>query len=87
MTAPQRATGSPELAIDSMTIRGPRLAPAAAQDLAAAVAEALARQLSGRRRHLAAITVRIPASVLDARGAIDRTTIAQAVARAGQADA
>ena len=87
MTAPQRDTGSPELAIDSMTIRGPRLAPAAGQDLAAAVAEALARQLSGRGRHLGAITVRMPASVLDAGGGIDRTAVAQAIARAGQADA
>lgn len=87
MTAPHRTARSPELAIGGMTVRGRGLAPAAGHDLAAAVAEALARQLTGHSRHFGAIAVRMPASVVDAEGGIDRAAVAEAIARAGQTDA
>ena len=73
--------GHADLAIGSMTIRG-RLSPASAQGLASAVADVLSRQLAGRSRHIGAITVRMPASVIDRGGGIDRAALVQAIARA-----
>jgi hypothetical protein len=79
--APHQAAGSAELAIGAMTIRGRGLSGATGQSLAAAVAEALARQLAGRNRPIGAMTVRMPASMIDRNGGIDRAALAQAIAR------
>jgi hypothetical protein len=71
-----------DLAIGSMTVRGRSLSPAVGQNLATAIAAVLARQLSVRSAHIDGMTIRLPASVLDASGGIDRAALAQAVARA-----
>lgn len=76
------AVGLTDLDIGSMALRGRGLSPATGQSLASAVAEALAQQLAPRSRHIGAMTVRMPAAVLDAGGGIDRTAVAQAILRA-----
>lgn len=75
-------TPQAELGIGAMTVRGRGLSSAAGQSLAMAVAAALARQLPARSARIDAMTVRLPASVLDAGGRIDGAALAQAVARA-----
>ena len=71
-----------DLAIRSMTVRGRCLSPTTGQSLATAIATVLARQLSARSAQIDRMTVRLPASVLDASGGMDRAALAQAVARA-----
>jgi hypothetical protein len=71
-----------DLAIGSMTVRGRCLSPTTGQSLATAIATVLARQLPARGARIGGMTVRLPASVLDAGGGIDRAALAQALARA-----
>jgi hypothetical protein len=75
-------TPQAELGIGAMTVRGRGLSPAAGQGLAMAIAAALARQLPGRNARIDGMTVRLPASVLDASGRVDGAALARAVARA-----
>ena len=76
------ASGQAELRIGSMTVRGRGLSAATGQSLATAVAAALTGQLPARGAHVGGITIRMPASVLDRTGRIDRAAVAQAVVRA-----
>jgi hypothetical protein len=76
------AIGPAELRIGSMTVRGRGLSPATAPSLATAIAAVLARQLPDRSARIGEMTIKLPASALDAGGGIDRTALAQAVARA-----
>ena len=78
MAAP--ATGPAEVRIGSMTVRGRGLSPGSGRSLAAAVAAALADRLPGGR--IGGMTIRMPASVLDAGGGIDRAVLARAIAHA-----
>lgn len=78
----QPAAGSSDLQIGAMTIRGRGLSGATGPSLAAAVAEALVRQVGDRDRHIGAMTVRMPASMIDRAGEIDQAALAQAIARA-----
>jgi hypothetical protein len=78
-------SGQAELRIGSMTVRGRGLSAATGQSLATAVAAALTGQLparGARGARVGAITIRMPASVLDRTGRIDRAAVAQAVVRA-----
>jgi len=80
MAAP--ATGPAEVRIGAMTVRGRGLSAAGGRSLAAAVAAALADRLRGRGGRIGGMTIRMPASAFDAGGGIDRTALAQAIARA-----
>ena len=71
-----------DLDIGCMTVRGRGLSPATGRSLATAVAAILARQISGRSSRIGGMTIRMPSSVLDGSGGIDRAALAQAVARA-----
>jgi hypothetical protein len=71
-----------ELRIGSMTVRGRGLSAATGQSLATAVAAALTGQLPAHGARVGGITIRMPASVLDRTGRIDRAAVAQAVVRA-----
>jgi hypothetical protein len=62
-----------------MTVRGRGLSAATGQSVATAVAAALAGQLPARSARVRGITIRMPASVLDRTGRIDRAAIARAV--------
>ena len=73
-----------DLAIGSMTVRGRGLSAATGQNLATAIAAVLARQLPARSAHIDGMTVRLPASVIDASGGIDRAALTRAIARAGR---
>jgi hypothetical protein len=81
----EQPTPQAELGIGAMTIRGRGLSSGAGQSLAMATAAALARQLPPRSARIDGMTVRLPASALDAGGRIDGATLAQAVARAQRA--
>jgi hypothetical protein len=76
-----------DLGIGDMTVRGRGLSPTTGRSLATAVAVTLAAQLSGRSARIDAMTIQLPASVLDASGGVDRTALAQALARARPDDA
>jgi hypothetical protein len=75
-------TGQADLGIGELTVRGHGLSPTTGRSLATAVAGALARQLPRRSARIDAMTIRLPASALDASGGIDRNALAQAIARA-----
>jgi hypothetical protein len=75
-------SGQAELRIDGMTVRGRGLSAATGQSLATAVAAALTGQLPVRSARVGGITIRMPASVLDRTGRIDRAAVARAVVRA-----
>jgi hypothetical protein len=88
MTARGRDAGAEGLvrqgyfAIGTMTVRGRGLSLTTGQSLAAAVADALAWQLAGRSARIGHVTIRLPASTLDAGGGIARAAFAEAVAGA-----
>jgi hypothetical protein len=75
-------SGQAELRIGSMTVRGHGLSAATGQSLAPAVAAVLTGQLPARSARVGGIAIRMPASVLDRTGRIDRAAVVQAVARA-----
>jgi hypothetical protein len=75
-------SGQAELRIGSMMVRGRGLSAATGQGLATAVAAALTGQLPARSARVGGITIRMPASVLDRTGRIDRAAVAQALVRA-----
>ncbi|MGH6904270.1 MAG: hypothetical protein ACREIR_16180 [Geminicoccaceae bacterium] len=75
-------SGQAGLRIGSMTVRGRGLSAATGQSLATAVAAALTGQLPARSARVRGITIRMPASVLDRSGRIDRAAVARAVVRA-----
>lgn len=80
-----RPSGQADLGIGSMTVRGRGLSPATGQNLAAAVAAALAAQLPDRSARIDGITIRLPASIVGADGGIDRAALARAIARGRRA--
>ena len=71
-----------DLGIRSMTIRGRGLSLATGQNLATAIAALLTQQLPASSARIDAMTIRLPASILDASGGIDRAALAHAIARA-----
>ena len=81
MTPPSRRA---DLTIGSLAIRGRGLSAQTGRSLAGAVAEALAAQLPAQSTRLGRMAIRLPASVLDARGKVDDVAVAAAVARIGK---
>ena len=71
-----------DLGIRSITIRGRGLSPATGQNLATAIAALLMQQLPASSARIDAMTIRLPASILDASGGIDRAALAHAIAQA-----
>ena len=81
MTGPARRA---DLGIGNLTVRGRGLSADAGRNLASAVAAALSEQLPPGSARMERMTIRLPASVVDAGGRIDRATLFSALARAGR---